>query len=106
MANQIAWRSHAAMHQRRYTKWSGHFPAGSPVDWIAAGHVTCSIQCHGCSRMADVTLDSLPQDRPWTRIGWYLICSVCGATGSVNIVPNWHDMKRHAVPFSPGWRSR
>lgn len=56
--------------------------------------------------MADVTLDSLPQDRPWTRIGWYLICSVCGATGSVNIVPNWHDMKRHAVPFSPGWRSR
>jgi len=30
----------------------------------------------------------------------------CGAAGSVNIVPNWHDMKRRAVPFSLGWRSR
>src|ERR1700737_3697419 len=24
--------------------------------------------------------------------------------GSASIVPNWHDMVDHAVPFQPGWR--
>jgi hypothetical protein len=54
--------------------------------------------------MTDVRLDSLPQERPWNRIGWSLVCSACGAAGSVNIVPNWHDVKDRATPFSPGWR--
>jgi len=31
----------------------------------------------------------LPQDRPWSQIGWRLVCTECGAAGSVNIVPNW-----------------
>src|SRR5258706_16393764 len=30
------------------------------------------------------------------RIGWCLVCKECGAVGSVNIVPNWHDMRGHA----------
>ncbi|MGY3496697.1 hypothetical protein [Bradyrhizobium sp. USDA 4502] len=55
--------------------------------------------------MVDIRLDMLPQDRPWTRVGWCLVCKECGAAGAVNIVPNWHDMIGHAVPFSPGWRS-
>jgi hypothetical protein len=43
-----------------YTNWSGHFPAGSPADWFASVHVSCNIQCHGCSGRTDVRLDSLP----------------------------------------------
>ncbi|MFB9268358.1 hypothetical protein ACFFWD_35455 [Bradyrhizobium erythrophlei] len=27
---------------------------------------------------------------------------VCGAAGSANIVPNWHDRTGHAVPFTKG----
>ncbi|WP_176731424.1 hypothetical protein [Bradyrhizobium elkanii] len=55
--------------------------------------------------MVDVRLDMLPQDRPWSRVGWCLVCKECGAAGAVNIVPNWHDMIGRAVPFSPGWNS-
>lgn len=29
----------------------------------------------------------------------------CGTVGAVHIVPNWHDMVSHAVPFSVGWKS-
>jgi hypothetical protein len=36
----------------------------------------------------------------------YTVCTDCGAAGSVNIVPNWHDMIGHAMPFSKGWRNR
>jgi len=50
-------------------------------------------------------LDTLPQDRPWSRVGWCLVCKECGAAGSVNIVPNWHDMKGHVVPFTRAWKS-
>jgi hypothetical protein len=78
--------------------WATILPA---VDWIASGHATCNVQCHGCSRMVDVRLDALPQDRPWSRVGWCLVCNECGAAGSVNIVQNRHDMRGHAVPFSP-----
>jgi hypothetical protein len=31
------------MGQRRYTRWAGDFPPGSPADWVAGGHVTCNI---------------------------------------------------------------
>ena len=24
---------------------------------------------------------------------WSLVCKVCGAAGSANIMPNWHDIK-------------
>ncbi len=96
------------MRRRRYTKWAGHFPPRSPADWIAEGHVTCNIQClnGSCKHMVDVRLDTLPQDRLWSRIGWCFMCSECGAAGSVNIVPNWHDMKGRTVPFTAGWRAR
>jgi hypothetical protein len=44
---------------------TGHFPPGSPADWVAAGHVTCNIQRHGgCNRRIDVRLDALPLDQP------------------------------------------
>ncbi len=93
------------MGQRRYTKWSGHYLPGSPAELIAEGHVTCHIQCHGgCGRSVDVRLDALPQDQPWSRVGWRLVRMVCGAAGSVNIVPNWHDKAGHAVPFTKGWK--
>jgi hypothetical protein len=96
------------MRRRKYTKWSGDFPPYSPADWLADGHVTCSIRCLNgdCKHLVDVRLDTLPQDRPWSRIGWCLVCSDCGAAGSVNIKPNWHDMKGHAAPFSSGWAKR
>jgi hypothetical protein len=55
--------------------------------------------------MVDVRLEALPQDQPWSRVGWRLVCTFCGAAGSVNIVPNWHDRIGHAVPFTKGWRS-
>jgi len=69
----------------------------SPAEWLAEGHVTCSIQCLNgdCKHQADVRLDTLPQDQPWS----------CGAPGAVNIVPNWHDRQGHAVPFSKSWKS-
>jgi hypothetical protein len=42
---------------------SGNYPPGSPAEWIADGHVTCDIQCHGgCDRLVDVRLETLPQD--------------------------------------------
>ena len=59
----------------------------------------------GCNRSVDVRPDTLPQDRPWSRVGWCLVCKECGAAASVNIVPNWHDMRGHAVPFSRSWKS-
>jgi hypothetical protein len=90
------------MPRRRYSKWAGQFPTRSPADWIASGHVTCNVQCHECGRRVDVRLDALPQDRPWSRVGWAMVCKECGAAGSVNIVPNWHDRTGHAAPFSPG----
>src|SRR5882672_2168693 len=102
------------MRQRRYTKWAGRFPPGIPAEWIAGGHVTCNIQCPNgdCKRIVDVRLDRFPSDRLWSRVGWCLVCTECGAAGSVNIVPNWHDMIDHAVPFSKrcatdcvSWRS-
>ncbi len=76
--------------------------------WIAEGHVTCNIQCLNgrCKHMVDVRLDTLPLDRAWSRIGWCLVCVECGAAGSVNIVPNWHDMKGRTVPFTAGWKTR
>ena len=32
-------------------------------------------------------------------------CKKCGAGGSVNIVPNWHDRASHAVPFTKHWKT-
>ena len=49
--------------------------------------------------MVDVRLETLPQDLPWSTIGRRLVCKNCGAAGSVNIVPNWHDRVGHAVRF-------
>jgi hypothetical protein len=86
-------------------RWSGHYPPRSPAEWLAEGRVTCSIQCLNgdCMHQADVRLDTLPQDQPWSRVGRNLICVECGAPGAVNIVPNWHDRQGHAVPFSKDW---
>jgi hypothetical protein len=50
--------------------------------------------------MVDVRLDTLPRDLPWSTIGRRLVCKA----GSVNIVPNWHDMKNVRVPFSRSWK--
>lgn len=96
---------HRGMRRRRYTKWAGHYPPGSPADWLSEGHITCNIQCLNgdCKRIVDVRLDRLPMDRPWSRVGWCLVCTECGAAGSVNIVPNWHDMAGNAIPFSKSW---
>jgi hypothetical protein len=51
---------------------SGHagYPPGSPAEWLAEGHVTCSIRClnGNCKHMVDVRLDTLPQDQPWSRV--------------------------------------
>ncbi|MBR0884780.1 hypothetical protein ABIF65_007086 [Bradyrhizobium japonicum] len=93
------------MPRRRYTRWSGHYPPGSPAEWLAEGHVTCNIQCHGCRRTVDFPLDTLPQNRPWSRVGWRFVCKVCGAAGAVHIAPNWHDRIGHAVPFTKGWKA-
>ena len=80
---------------------SGNYPPGSPAKWIADGHVTCNIQCHGgCDGIVNVRLDTLPQGLAWSTIGWRLVCKECGTAGSVHIVPNWHDRDGHAVPFT------
>jgi hypothetical protein len=86
--------------------WSGNYPPGSPAQWLAEGHVTCNVQCLNghCRHVVDVRLDTLPQDQPWSRVGRNMICTECGAPGAVNIVPNWHDRKGHALPFSKGWK--
>jgi len=58
------------------------FPLGTPAQWIAEGHVTCNIQCSArrCARrMADVRLDTLPQDLPWSMIASRLVCKECDA---------------------------
>ena len=83
------------------------FPARSPGEWVSGGHFTCNIRClnGGCKRVVDVRLDRLPLDHPWSRLGWCLVCSACGAVGSVNIVPNWHDMVGHTVPFTERWHN-
>lgn len=73
---------------------------------MAAGHVTCRFTCHGgCGRMVDFRLDALPQDQPWSRVVWRLVCTECGTVGAVHVVPNWHDRVGHAMPFSPEWKS-
>jgi hypothetical protein len=48
---------------------------------------------------------TLPQDLPWSTIGSRLVCKQCGAAGSVNIVPNWHDMTMHVAPFTRRWKT-
>lgn len=87
------------MESATYTK-SGHYPPRSPAEWLAEGHVTCSIQCLNgrCDRRVDVPLDRLPQDQPWSSVGLRLVCSACGAAGSVHIVPNWHDSRGQVRP--------
>jgi hypothetical protein len=55
--------------------------------------------------MADVRLDALPLDQPWSRVGWRFVCKQCGAAGSVNITPNWHDRVNDRAPFTSGWRT-
>jgi hypothetical protein len=103
-------------HRKRICRWTTLCGAASamPPSWSrciraptapsAVGHTTCNIQCHGCSRTADVRLIALPQDCSWSRVGRRLVCKECGAAGSVNIVPNWYDRIGHAVPFSPSWK--
>jgi hypothetical protein len=83
------------------------YPPGGPAEWMADGHVTCNIQCSAkCDRrMVDVRLDALPQDLPWSTIARRLVCKECGTTGSVNIVPNWHDRAGAAVPFTRHWKT-
>ena len=56
-------------------------------------------------RMVDVRLDALPQDLPWSTISRRLVCKECGVKGSVHIVPNWHDMTKHVVPFTRHWKT-
>jgi hypothetical protein len=55
--------------------------------------------------MVDVRLATLPQDMPWSTIGRRLVCKECGTAGSVNVVPNWHDMTTRAVPFTRHWKT-
>jgi hypothetical protein len=55
--------------------------------------------------MVDVRLDILPQDLPWSTIARRLVCKECGAAGSVNIAPNWHDRAGVAVPFTKHWKT-
>jgi hypothetical protein len=93
--------------QRRRARWTGkyHLVAGR-LD--CRRPVTCNVQCSSgqCDRrMVDVRLDTLPQDLPWSKIGWRLICTECGAAGSVHIAPNWHDRAGHAVPFTKHWKT-
>lgn len=62
---------------RKGTHWGrrklkrDEYPPGSPAEWLAEGHVTCSIRCLNghCKHTVDVRLDPLPQDRPWSRVG-------------------------------------
>jgi hypothetical protein len=92
--------------RKRPGRWSGNYPPGSPAEWLAEGHITCSIRCLNgdCKHMVVIRLDTLPLDRPWSRIGPNLLCTDCVAPGAVNIVPNWHDMHGHARPFSRDWK--
>jgi hypothetical protein len=93
--------------RRRYTRWAGNYPPGSPAQWRSDGHDTCCVQCLSgeCDRrMVNVRLDSLPQDQPWSVVGRRFICKACGYGGSVNITPNWHDMPSRSVPFSSSWQ--
>lgn len=93
------------MASQRHSQSTDKYPLGTPAGWIADGHVTCSIQCSGgkCDRrMVDVRLDTLPQHLPWSTIGRR---KECGVTGSVHIVPNWHDRIGSAVPFTRHWRT-
>jgi len=95
--------------RRSYTRWAGKYLPRSPAESIADGHVTCCVQCLGgeCSkRMVDIRLDTLPQDQPWSVVGWCFVCEACGYAGSVNITPNWHDMPERKAPFTPGWGMR
>jgi len=55
--------------------------------------------------MVDVRLDTLPQNQPWSVVGRRFVCKQCGAAGSVNIVPNWHDRAGQAVPFTKHWKT-
>ena len=41
----------------------------------------------------------VPYLMPSIISGALIIRKECGAAGSVNIVPNWHDRKRNATPF-------
>jgi hypothetical protein len=94
------------IHTRRKPgRWSGRYSPRSPAEWLAEGHVTCSIRCLNgdCKRMVDVRLDTLPLGRPWSRIGPNLLCTDCGAPGAMNIVPNWLDMPSRSAPFRKGW---
>ncbi|MET4607565.1 hypothetical protein ABIB90_007069 [Bradyrhizobium sp. JR4.1] len=76
------------MRTRRFMKWAGHYPPRSPAEWLAEGHVTCNIQCLNgrCDRRVDVRLETLPQDQPWSSVGLRMVCSACGAAGSVHNV--------------------
>ena len=53
---------------------------------------TSNIQCSGakCDRRMVVRLATPPQDLSWSKDG-PPPCKECGAAGSVNIVPFWHD---------------
>jgi hypothetical protein len=96
------------MASQRHSRSTDKFPLGTPAKWIADGHVTCNIQCSGgnCDRrMVDVRLDTLPLDLPWSTISRRLVCKQCGNAGSVNIMPNWHDMTKHVVPFTRHWKT-
>ena len=95
----------SAMAPQRHPRSIDKFPPGGPADWIADGHVTCNIQCRCDRRMVDIRLDTLPQDQPWSVVGRRLVCKQCGAAGSVNIAPNWHDRAGHAVPFTRHWKT-
>jgi hypothetical protein len=93
------------MARRRYTRWAGKYPPRSPAEWVADGQVTCCVQCLSgeCrQRMVDVRLDTLPQDQPWSVVGWRFVCKACGYAVSVNITPNWNDMPTRRAPFTPG----
>ena len=39
-------------------------------------------------------------------VGWRFVCMQCGAAGSVNITPNWHDMPTRSAPFSSLWQPK
>jgi hypothetical protein len=81
-------------------QWAGRFPPGSPAQWIANAVPQWRLQAHRGLQARQVFLGA-----PWSRVGWCLVCTECGAAGSVNIVPNWHDMIGHAIPFSKGSRN-
>lgn len=73
----------------------------------ASRHILRPMQCLGgkCDRrLVDVRLDTLPQDQPWSVAGRRFVCKECGTAGSMNITPNWHDIKNVRVPFSRSWK--